>query len=309
MSTPRAHAHSAPSELDRERAAINVLTYAASTVPAESRRTLVERLLADGAWSALGWLTDSSNHRGELGPAARKATQVISSPRWGRAVLSRIEADTDAGVRFLTRTDADWPAQLDDLAHLAPIGLWVRGTLPTLTEGAVSIVGSRKLSVEGHSKIDRLVVGLPVPVISGLAIGADETAHRAALLHGVPTVAVLPSGVDHPYPHINRSLADRIVTNGGAVLSETPPGVSPARFRFLDRNRIIAALGSGSLIVEAAATSGTMSEANHAHRLGRSIAAIPGTPGADQLIASGTAFAFLSTADLDALHHLDLTAS
>lgn len=309
MSTPRTETSSNISAYDRDRAAISLLARAASLIDADDRTGLLERLAAEGSWGALAWLTDAASARGRLAPAARYATRIISATRWGSAELEQIRAAEAAGIRLLSRAEDDWPAGLDDLGNLAPVALWVRGVIPDLSEGAVSVVGSRNLSSVGHSTIDRLVSGLPVPVISGLAIGADETAHRAALRHRVRTVAVLPSGVDHPYPLGNKQLAERIVTDGGAVISELPPGATASRQRFLDRNRIIAALGSGSLIIEAGAISGTLSEARHAHRLGRPIAAIPGTVGADKLISTGTAFPMLGAADLDALHHLNVAAS
>lgn len=309
MSAPRTETAPTATRLERERAAVSLLAQAAALVPADARTDLIEGITSGGPWNTLAWLTDATATRGKLAPAARYASRTIRAERWGAAELAQINSWASAGIRFITRADEDWPAPLNDLGALAPVALWVRGRIPDLGDGAVSIVGSRNLSSSGHSKIDRLVLALPVPVISGLAIGADETAHRAALAHQVPTVAVLPSGVDHPYPAGNWQLAERIVASGGAVLSELPPGTTAARQRFLDRNRIIAALGSGSLIVEAAAISGTLSEARHAHKIGRPIAAIPGTPGADRLIEEGAAFPMISSADLDALHYSDVAAS
>lgn len=290
---------------DRHEAAVRVLARCASTVPAEARRPLVRQYLADGPFSALAWLTGPSKPAGKLTAVSRAVTSTIAVRKWGAHEL----AATEAGIRFLTAASPDWPAQLNELGDLAPLGLWVRGTIPDLSAGAVSIVGSRNLTATGHHHIDRAVAGLPVPVISGLATGADETAHRMALRHRAPTIAVLPSGVDNVYPPRNRQLAERIVAQGGALLSEVPPRVGVQKWRFLDRNRIIAALGTGSLIIEAGIQSGTMNEAGHARRLGRRIAAIPGTPGTDLLIADGTAHPAVSRTDIEALFEMDLMSS
>lgn len=288
---------------DRRRAALSVLARATTGIPAEARAPLVERIHSDGAWSALEWLLHGARGRRPLAPAVKRIDALVGRDvKWGRAELDLIARWHTADIRLITPEDTEWPTLLGDLGALAPIALWVKGAIPDLSGGSVSIVGSRTLSAAGHSIIDRAMTGLRIPVISGMAVGADEAAHRAALRHGVPTVAVLPSGLDNPYPHSNRALADWIVSGGGALLSETPPGVGAVRHRFLDRNRIIAALGEASLIIEAGTTSGTMNEARHAQRLGRRIAAVPGTPGTDALIASGAAHPALTGTDLEALH-------
>lgn len=292
-------------DAQRHEAAVRVLARCASVVPAETRRPLVREYLAHGPFSAMAWLTGPSKPTGKLTAVSRAVTSTVLVRKWGAHELAAAEA----GVRFLMAASPDWPEQLNDLGDLAPLGLWVRGTIPDLSGGAISIVGSRNLTATGHHHIDRAVAGLPVPVISGLAVGADETAHRMALRHGAPTIAVLPSGVDNVYPPTNRQLAERIVSQGGALLSEVPPRVGVQRWRFLDRNRIIAALGTGSLIVEAGIQSGTMSEAGHARRLGRRLAAIPGTPGADLLISNGTAHPALCRTDIEALFEMDLMSS
>ncbi|MBN9214143.1 MAG: DNA-protecting protein DprA [Microbacterium sp.] len=295
---------------ERHRAITSALARAGAVATADDRRELVARLIVEGPEGGMRWALDQKRQRGPLGALARKLQAIVDVPRWGHHELVDLRAADDAdGTRFITRGCAEWPEQLNDLGDLAPIGLWVQGAIPDMGDGAISIVGSRNLSSTGHSRIDRAVTGLPVPIISGLALGADETAHRAALLRGVPTVAVLPSGIDKPYPHVNRHLAERIVASGGALITETPAGIGTARHRFLDRNRIIAALSTGSLIVEAGAISGTMSEARHAHALRRRLAAFPGTAGCDQLIASGMAYPVISRTDVDALYTPDVATS
>lgn len=293
----------------RDRASISLLARTAGTLPADLRVDLVHTIQTHGPWAAVREMTSTSARRGKLGAAARRVGNIIATRGWVDAELALADTWAEDGIRMITPGDTEWMPGLDDLGTLTPIALWVRGRIPDLNDGAISIVGSRDLSILGHSRIDRAVVGLPVPVISGLAIGADETVHRAALLHGVPTIAVLPSGVDRPYPATNQQLSERIVESAGALISEIPPGLPPVRHRFLDRNRIIAALGTGSLIVEAGTISGTMNQAGHATRLGRRLAAFPGAPGTDQLIASGLAYPALSRTDIDALYDSDIAAS
>lgn len=213
------------------------------------------------------------------------------------------------GITFVGPDDPGWPAGADDLARIgrrgeAPVGLWVKGELPDLT-ASVAIVGSRSASARTRERISKAVRHLPVPIVSGLAIGADTYAHLAALEHGRVTVAVLPSGVDEPYPARNGSLARAIVDAGGALISEYPSGTKAIRQTFLDRNRLIAAVTSGSLISEAGAISGTMGEARYASSLHRPIAAFRGSPGAESLIADGTAHAAQVLADIDVLYDQD----
>ena len=119
------------------------------------------------------------------------------------------------------------------------------------------------------------LTGRGVVVVSGAAYGIDGVAHRAALAAGGPTIAVLAGGVDRSYPAGHAELIDRIGANG-AVLSELPPGSAPTRWRFLQRNRVIAALSEATVVVEAGARSGSLNTAAHAATLGRPVGAVPG---------------------------------
>lgn len=184
------------------------------------------------------------------------------------------------GVRLLTRRDEVWPDQLEDLGEHAPAALWVRGSVRTLgvVRPAVAIVGARAASGYGEQVAAEIAGDLAaggVTIVSGAAYGIDAAAHRAALAVEGTTIAFLAGGVDVSYPRGNTELLTRI-TRSGVVLSECPPGASPTRWRFLARNRMIAALADVTVVVEAGARSGSLNTAGHAASLGRALGAVPG---------------------------------
>jgi DNA processing protein len=191
------------------------------------------------------------------------------------------------GIRFVVPGDEEWPTRLDDLAHAAtvqemggpPLGLWVRGPL-RLDEVAdsVAVVGSRSATTYGEGVARELGAGLAragMAVVSGAAFGIDQAAHRGALAVDGRTVAVLACGVDRAYPAAHRDLLEHLATVG-AVVSELPPGCAPLRMRFLARNRIIAALTRGVVVVEAALRSGALNTASWADGLSRPVMGVPG---------------------------------
>lgn len=181
-----------------------------------------------------------------------------------------------AGGRLVVPGSAHWPAGLDDLGPARPICLWVRGDADP--GRAVAVVGARASSAYGEHVTADLVGGLVdagVAVVSGGAYGIDAVAHRAALAGDGRTLAVLAGGVDRPYPAGNARLLDAVAGAGG-VLAEVPPGRTPTRHRFLQRNRLIAALAVVTVVVEAAWRSGALSTAGHAAALLRPVAAVPG---------------------------------
>jgi DNA processing protein len=193
-----------------------------------------------------------------------------------------LELAARLGARLVCPGDPEWPAGLDDLAHLDAgcLALWLRGTasLNDVCERAVAVVGTRAPTDYGVSIAAELSTGLAErgwTVVSGLALGIDAAAHRGALAAGGQTVAVLASGVDVVYPGANRGLYDRIRAEG-VIVSEQPPGSAPHRGRFLVRNRLIAALSGGTVVVEAAPRSGARSTARHAAELFRHVMAVPG---------------------------------
>jgi len=212
-------------------------------------------------------------------------------------------------VRHLARHGRDWPEQLDHL-DLPPPALWAAGPrLPAWP--TVAVVGARDATVGGLEIARRLggdLAAAGIPVVSGMALGIDAAAHRGALDAGGHTVAVLGCGIDVCYPSRHRDLRDRIAATG-SVLTEEPPGTPPAGWRFPRRNRIIAALATAVVVVEAGQRSGALSTARHAADLGREIFAVPGSPlsdrsaGANELLRDG-ATPLLETADLAAVSAL-----
>jgi DNA processing protein len=209
------------------------------------------------------------------------------------------------GGRLICPEDDEWPARVDELAvfsaagdpAMPPIGLWVRGErdLTALCSRSVSVVGSRAATSYGSHVAAEFGHGLADrgwAVVSGGAYGIDGAAHRGALAGGGATVAVLASGVDRPYPLGHHGLFDRI-RGDGLLVSEWPPGCPPQRLRFLVRNRVIAALSAGTVVVEAAARSGARMTARRAAELNRPLMAVPGSVtsamsvGTHQLLRSG----------------------
>lgn len=198
-----------------------------------------------------------------------------------------LEVASRAGIRFVVPGEEEWPAGLDDLAAAGvinerggvPIGLWVRGPAPLPgTSRAVAVVGSRsattygtRVAAEMGAELARAGFG----VVSGAALGIDQASHRGALAVEGHTVAVLACGVDRIYPAANRALVEHI-RDTGTVVSEAPLGGAPMRVRFLARNRLIAALTAGTVVVEAALRSGALSSAAWAERLGRTVMGVPG---------------------------------
>jgi len=231
----------------------------------------------------------------------------VTDKRWAglcaRAGQAEPERDLavarDAGVRFVCPGDAEWPAQLDDLGDARPTGLWVRGR-PSLRIWAlrsVAVVGARACTEYGAHMAATLAAGLAEHgwvVVSGGAYGVDGAAHRGALAAGGATVAVLACGVDRPYPRGHTQLITRIAEQG-LVVGELPPGDHPTPSRFILRNRVIAALTRGTVVVEAAYRSGSLVTARAAQRLGRHTMGVPGpatsglSAGVHELLRGGAA--------------------
>jgi DNA processing protein len=185
-----------------------------------------------------------------------------------------------AGARVVVPGDDEWPTALEDLGDRVPIALWVAGDgkLADAARRSVSVVGARACTAYGEHVAGELAAALGDrgwAVVSGGAYGIDAAAHRGALAVDAPTVAVLACGVDVPYPAAHDGLL-RAIRAHGVVVSELPPGSRPTRRRFLDRNRVIAALGRGTVVVEAATRSGAKNTAGQADELSRPVMAVPG---------------------------------
>lgn len=209
-----------------------------------------------------------------------------------RCVDEALAVASKAGARIITPEDPEWPAQLDDLVAISRPGdaisrdtdpphcLWIRGqwTLNEVSERSVAVVGARASTSYGEHVAADLAYGLADrgwTVISGGAFGIDAAAHRGALAASGCTIAVLACGIDRPYPSSHRLLFDRIGERG-LLLSEWPPGADPHRHRFLVRNRVIAALTKGTVLVEANLRSGARFTLGRARDLDRMAMAVPG---------------------------------
>ncbi|MFB7891331.1 DNA-processing protein DprA [Microbacterium sp. NPDC056044] len=196
------------------------------------------------------------------------------------AVADSLATAAARGVRLVTRADPEWPTQLDDLGAHAPLCLWVRGDVSALTrlQTSVAIVGARAASGYGDLVARELaaeLAGSGIAVISGGAYGIDGSAHRAALLAGGLTVALLAGGADRAYPAGHTQLIDDVARQG-VVASEVACGSAPTKWRFLQRNRLIAALSAATVVVEAGWRSGSLNTAGHAATLSRPLGAVPG---------------------------------
>ena len=205
--------------------------------------------------------------------------------RWaGRMGEAPAEPDLDAwrqaGIRLVCPGDPEWPSQLEVLGDARPWGLWVRGSgdLRYACLRSVSVVGTRSATAYGSHVCTEMAATLAErgwTVVSGGAFGIDGCAHRGAINAGGVTVAVFAGGVDRDYPPGHHGLF-RDIREGGATVSEWPPGRMPTRPGFLVRNRVIAALSRGTVVVEAARRSGALNTARHARDQGRPLMAVPG---------------------------------
>jgi DNA processing protein len=217
----------------------------------------------------------------------------------------------ELGGKLVTIRSPHWPNQLNDLGYAAPAALWVLGNFELLgqVDQSVAVVGSRVSSDYGkavaHDVVKNLV-SMDKSIISGGAIGIDAIAHNTALILGAKTIAIMAGGLDRLYPMQNIELFNRIRTQG-ALVSEVPPGVSPTKWRFLQRNRLIAALSEATVVIEAGVRSGTINTVGHANELGRPVGAVPGpinsarSAGCHELIKSGKAQLISIPADLKEL--------
>ncbi|MET9114022.1 DNA-processing protein DprA [Streptomyces longwoodensis] len=262
-------------------------------VPDDERaaRVFLGRVIEPGDEVAGRWVRQTGA-RGAVRQLLRDGDQGapagVSERRWAglRARAGTADAARDlalaatAGLRYVCPGDTEWPGTLDDLGDARPLGLWVRGS-PSLRMWAlrsVAVVGARACTEYGAHMATTLAAGLAERgwvVVSGGAYGVDGAAHRGALGAGGATVAVLACGVDRPYPRGHAGLIHRIAEQG-LVVGELPPGEHPTPSRFVLRNRVIAALTRGTVVVEAAYRSGSLVTARAARRLGRHTMGVPG---------------------------------
>ena len=256
---------------------------------------------AQEAWEA----RETDAFRQAMGkPAAERANQPDNTPLHYRAYARRCAA---RGIRILPYDDPDYPLAFSRIPDM-PLVLYCTGDPRWLNEpAAVGMVGTRNPSEYGRQAADDLGSALAKAgaiLVSGLADGLDSAGHRAAVKNGCPTIGILGVPIDRTYPAANVALRHTIEQNG-CILSEYAPGEStPGPVGFLQRNRLIAALSSALLVVEAREKSGTMSTVSHAERYGKPVFAVPGSiyspdsAGTNRLLHEGRARAACSGADL-----------
>lgn len=237
--------------------------------------------------------------------------------RWNRRMERTLNAEAHmaatCGAWLVTPADPLWPPQLNDLGPARPYGLWCRGDsrhlLDVASAPSVALVGSRDPSIYGTEATTHLAAELArrgYTVISGGAMGIDIAAHRAALTQqgsGLPTIAFMAGGLDRLYPAQNSDALNMIVDRG-LIMSEVSVGNTPTRWRFLERNRLIAALARHTIVVEARWRSGALNTARHAMEIGRTLWAVPGqinspnSVGTNRLLRDGLAQTLTEAADI-----------
>lgn len=285
--------------------------------------TLPASLLAEDRWArlAISRLVEPGDKAVSEAIAGRGAPETAAAllrgdltPTSGDITARIASLDLDAARHALEATDCrlvvpgdeEWPAGLTALTR-PPYAIYVRGhPLVPLVNDSVALVGSRACTEYGATvafELAHAVSGRGLTVVSGAAYGIDAAAHRGALGAGAPTVAVLACGLDRIYPSGHRALLAEIAATG-AVLGEVPIGWAPLRWRFLARNRIIAAMTLGTVVVESGLRSGSQSTATQAFHLQRLVGAVPGpvtsatSAGCHQLIRSHKAEIVTDCADL-----------
>lgn len=231
--------------------------------PSETVRLAMEPSDAD-----VSVRTDVDAWRQRLGPR-------LSEDHARRAM----ETSDRLGMRMLVPGDEGWPVSMERWGDHGPIALWVMGAVDHLSApSSVGLVGARAATSYGAYVAGELASGSADAghvVVSGGAYGIDAAAHRATLIAGGTTVAVLAGGLDRPYPAGNQGLFDQI-SKTGTLVTELPPGAAPTRHRFQQRGRLVAALSSAVVVVEAGYRSGALLTAAQASEIGRQVGAVPG---------------------------------
>ena len=266
------------SAIDKERAAMCALNRLLGYEPVTAHRLLDVLGSASAAFEL-----DRCSVTEVLGPYSKHAdglTREAVDRAWEElAGLYR------QGYRFICYTDPDYPALLKECED-APVGLYVRSGFPFREvfgkRPALAIVGTRDLSLYGKEWCVRIVEAMarsarPPLIVSGFALGTDIVAHATALECGLPTVAVLPTGIDDIYPQRHRRWAERMdSTPGCALVTDYPPGTPPIAINFLRRNRIIAGLSSATVLIESRKKGGGLITADFAFGYARDVYALPG---------------------------------
>ena len=260
-------------------------------------------------------LADDDVSAAEVAEALARWEPRMDAP----ALFRSLSTAVSVGSTVVRPTDSVWPSGLVDLADHGPRVLWCRGDVHALPspERAVAIVGARASTGYGEHVAMDFAAGLTsrgFTIVSGGAYGIDGMAHRATLACGGSTVAVLAGGIDQLYPAGHDELLRRIIASG-VVISEVSPGGAPTRWRFLQRNRLIAAIAGATVVIEAGYRSGSLNTATHARDLDRPIGVVPGpitsgaSAGCHRLLRTNPATTLVTTvADVAELFGHDPTA-
>lgn len=245
-----------------------------SSIPGLSVKTF-ERLMAEYGEAKYVW-EQMILARRLLSPKVFVKVKEARTDEYMDRLFTRMEEE---GIIAVTQMDDEYPDRLRGIEN-APPTLYVRGNLQLNDERMFAIVGSRKITADGMhitESIARDLAERNVTIVSGLAFGADKRAHEGCLEGGGKTIAVLASGPEQIYPSEHHALADRILMEGGTILSEYPPDVPPDSYHFPQRNRIISGLSDGVLMTEGTARSGAMITVRFAREQGRPCFAVPGS--------------------------------
>lgn len=252
------------------------VTFVAALGAAPALSLLVDRVPLD---DIVVRLHEAGVDESELGDVQAGLDRWL--PRFSSAAATRaLSQAARFGLRLITPASPHWPAGLDDIGANAPIALWLRGRTEAMDalSNSIALVGARAATGYGEHVTMEASAGLVdrgFAIVSGAAYGIDGMAHRAALASRGTTVAFLAGGLDRFYPSGHDALLTRIVETG-AVLSEVPCGTPPTKWRFLQRNRLIAAASQATVVLEAGWRSGSLNTANHALELGRPVGVVPG---------------------------------
>ncbi|WP_033437636.1 DNA-processing protein DprA [Saccharothrix sp. NRRL B-16314] len=293
-----------------------------STDEVRLARAYLSRVAEPPAAALVGFIAEVGPVRAAELVRSGDVSGAVDRETSARRAVDQAERDLEVaagiGGRLLVPEDDEWPRWPFNALSIAaanglrcgvePVALWVRGefSLASLTERAVAVVGSRASSGYGQHVAGEFGFGLAeagVTVVSGAAYGIDGAAHRGAMTAGGLTIAVLACGVDVAYPAGHRALLERIPSQG-LLVSEYPPAHTPARHRFITRNRLIAALAEGTVVVEAGQRSGAKNTAASTAALGRVLMAVPGpitsasSSGCHELLRSGSALPVTGVAEI-----------
>ena len=236
----------------------------------------------------LSWIIDSCDSEISYGISKfglKKTIESLSNTKYKKRLkeiesINKLKETLDLNqINYMSRIDQNWPKQLQDLKHVEPLGLFFKGNFEYILNNSLAIVGTRKSTYEGNMIATEIAFDLAntgLNIISGGAIGIDHAAHHGALIANGTTIAVQAAGLNKLYPSKNIDTFNKIINNG-LLISEYPPYRNASKISFLHRNRLIAALSIGTLVIEAGEISGALSTARYATKLNRILMAIPGS--------------------------------